>query len=70
MDRETSRPAKRWEAPGEEGDPPKGPRQEGVAPVEIPDALTQVSRSEPRAARDRESHAVSKKPHKKTANGG
>jgi hypothetical protein len=60
MDRETSRPAKRWESPGEEGEPRKGVRNEGVAPIEFPDPVTEGTPSEGSAPR---------KPHKKSADG-
>ena len=45
MDRETSRPAKGWETPGEEGDPRRGVRNQGVAPEEIPDSDSEPSSS-------------------------
>jgi hypothetical protein len=65
MDRETSRPAKRWETPGEGGDPRRGPRNEGVAPIEVPvnAAGSRVSEGETPGA----SPSGSKKPRRKSA---
>jgi hypothetical protein len=70
MDRETSRPAKGWETPGEEGEPRKGLRNQGVAPIEAPDPVAEESLSEKEPPQDPEEHSTSRKPHKKSAEGG
>jgi hypothetical protein len=67
MDRETSRPAKGWETPGEEGEPRKGRRNEGVAPIEAPDPVAEASLSELPAERTPAPDAPAKKPRRTPA---
>jgi hypothetical protein len=68
MDRETSRPAKRWETPGEEGNPRKGLRNEGVAPIEFPDLDVESGLSDAQRSGAKPTSS-SRKPRKKSSGG-
>jgi hypothetical protein len=52
MDRETSRPAKHWETPGEGGERRRGLRNEGVAPIELPEGAS-AKKNRKKSADDR-----------------
>jgi hypothetical protein len=70
MDRETSRPAKRWEAPGEQGDPRKGLRNEGVPPIEIPGTSTESGHAKDHGTPGTQPDSASRERRKKSTGGG